>query len=221
MTGKMIGRIKEDGNRRKPHPEKKSLPQLQRLIPEIETYAESILQTGHEALLDLTGLYKRRGFSTFAEQHIKLARRSQTELLLVFLDLDGLKHINDTFGHQEGDRALVRTAQMLKGIFHRDLDIIARLSGDEFVVLTLDSFHGSVEIISARLQEYLDNTNANIDCGYRLSFCIGMKRFNPNYRMTVNDLMSRADVGLYKNKRARTSSEETTIASARQGQLLN
>ncbi len=63
---------------------------------------------------DLTGLYNRRGFLTFAEQHMKSARRTRQELLLVFLDLDGLKQINDTFGHQEGDLALTRTASILK-----------------------------------------------------------------------------------------------------------
>jgi diguanylate cyclase (GGDEF)-like protein len=160
---------------------------------------------------DLTGLYNRRGFLTFAEQHMKLARRIKQELLLVYLDLDGLKQINDTFGHQEGDRALVNTAQSLKGIFHRDLDIIARLGGDEFVVLSIDSFHENAEIISAHLQENLDNTTAQINCGYRLSFCLGMTRFNIKGRMTINDLMAKADMALYKNKRARPNIANSSV----------
>ncbi len=171
-----------------------------------------------QVLIDeLTGLYNRHGFLTFAEQHMKLARRIKTELFLVFLDLDGLKQINDTFGHQEGDRALVKTAQILKETFHRDLDIIARLSGDEFVVLTIDSFHESAEIISTRLQEQLRNTNAQTDCSYQLSFCIGMTRFNLKSRMTVHDLMAKADVALYKNKRARISLEKVATTAGRRG----
>ena len=162
---------------------------------------------------DLTGLYNRRGFLTFAEQHLKLARRIKQELLLVYLDLNGLKQINDTFGHQEGDRALVKTAQSLKGIFHRDLDIIARLGGDEFVVLSIDSFHENEEIISAHLQEYLDNTTAQTNCGYRLSFCIGMTRFNIKGRMTINELMAKADLALYKNKRARSNIAKSSVMS--------
>jgi two-component system cell cycle response regulator len=166
---------------------------------------------------DLTGLYNRRGFLTFAEQHMKLARRIKQELLLVYLDLDGLKQINDTFGHQEGDRALVKTAQSLKEIFHRDLDIISRLGGDEFVVLSIDSFHENAEIISAHLQEYLDKATTQINCGYRLSFCIGMTRFNIKGRMTINDLMAKADLALYKNKRARSNIAKSSVLSVGPG----
>ena len=164
---------------------------------------------------DLTGLYNRRGFLTFAEQHMKLARRIKQELLLVYLDLDGLKQINDSFGHQEGDRALIRAAQSLKRIFHRDLDIIARLGGDEFVVLSIDSFHENAEFISARLQEYLDKATAQIDCGYRLSFCIGMTRFNIKGRININDLMAKADLAMYKKKRARSNIAKVSVRETR------
>jgi diguanylate cyclase (GGDEF)-like protein len=160
---------------------------------------------------DLTGLYNRRGFLTFAEQHLKLARRIKRELLLVFLDLDGLKQINDTFGHPEGDRALVKTAQILKATFHRDLDIIARLGGDEFVVLTMDSFLESAEIIYTRLEGHLRKTSAQTNCSYQLSFCLGMTRFNPKGSMTLSDMMAEADEDLYKNKRARTTLKKIAI----------
>ena len=158
---------------------------------------------------DLTGLNNRRGFLTLAEQHLKLARRTKQELLFVFLDLDGLKQINDTFGHQEGDRALAKTAEILKRSFHRDLDLIARLGGDEFVVLTIDSFHESSEIIYIRLQEHLKIINAQMNCSYQISFCIGMTRINPTSETTINDLMAEADEVLYKNKRARTKSSRS------------
>jgi len=160
---------------------------------------------------DLTGLHNRRGFLTFAEQQMKLARRNKRELLLVFVDLDGLKQINDTFGHQEGDWALVKTAEILKQTFHRDLDIMARLGGDEFVVLTIDSFLEGAEIISARLEEHLKKTNAQTNCIYQLSFSLGMTRFNLKSSMTIDDLMAAADEALYKNKRARTSLEKLVM----------
>src|SRR3989338_8947318 len=83
---------------------------------------------------ELTNLYNRRGFLTLAADRLKLTRRSKTGLWMFFADVDGLKHINDTFGHQEGDRALTDVAQILKKIF-RESDIIARLSGDEFIIL--------------------------------------------------------------------------------------
>jgi len=162
---------------------------------------------------DLTGLHNRRGFLTFSEQLLKLARRTNQELLLVFLDLDGLKQINDTFGHPEGDCALAKTAKVLKEVFHRDLDLIARLGGDEFVVLTMDSLDQSSESIYLRLQKHLKIINTDINRGYRLSFCIGVTHFNPRNRTTINDLMAEADEALYKNKRARTAVGELPLAS--------
>jgi diguanylate cyclase (GGDEF)-like protein len=168
----------------------------------------SRLEISKRILFRITGLYNRRGFLTFAEQHLKLARRIKRELLLVFLDLDGLKQINDTFGHPEGGRALVKTAQSLKASFHRDLDIIARLGGDEFVVLTMDSFLESAEIIYTRLEGHLKKTSAQTNRSYQLSFCLGLARFNPKNRMTLSDMMAEADEDLYKNKRARDNPQE-------------
>ena len=82
---------------------------------------------------DLAGVYNRRGFLSLANQHLKLARRTRTGFWLILLDIDRLKQINDTFGHHEGDRAIVTTAEILEKTF-RDSDIIARLGGDEFSV---------------------------------------------------------------------------------------
>jgi diguanylate cyclase (GGDEF)-like protein len=82
---------------------------------------------------ELTGLYDRRGFLTFAEEQIKLACSGRRELLVVFADVDNLKAINDRHGHSEGDRALKKAAQVFLAVF-RDTDVVARLGGDEFAV---------------------------------------------------------------------------------------
>jgi PleD family two-component response regulator len=100
---------------------------------------------------ELTGLYNRRGFLTLASQQLKLAHRLKKRMLLVFADLDGMKRINDTLGHQEGDKALIEIAKILKETF-RESDIIARLGGDEFVVLTLEKSVSSDDAITKRLQ---------------------------------------------------------------------
>ena len=87
------------------------------------------------ALVDeLTGLHNRRGFLLLAEKQLQIARRTGRPDLLLFVDLDGMKRINDEFGHEAGDAALRRTAAVLHAAF-RTSDIIARLGGDEFVVL--------------------------------------------------------------------------------------
>src|SRR5262249_23002037 len=124
---------------------------------------------------DLTGLYNRRGFTTLAEQQMKLARRTQRGLYLLFLDLDRFKQINDTFGHLEGDRALVQAAEVLRRTF-RNSDIVARLGGDEFVVLAIDT-QDDRSVLLQRLQEQLQACNARSDRGYELSFSVGWARY--------------------------------------------
>src|SRR5260370_41013960 len=97
--------------------------------------AESALQS--LSLVDeLTGLYTRRGFLAVTEQYLDSFQRGDNGLVVLYADLDGLKGINDSLGHLEGDRALVRTAEILKEAF-RSSDIIARLGGDEFVLLAV------------------------------------------------------------------------------------
>ena len=87
---------------------------------------------------ELTSLYNRRGFWASATQQLKLAHRNTKEALIFFCDLDNLKQINDSYGHGEGDRALVRAANALAQTF-RNSDILARLGGDEFAVLASEA----------------------------------------------------------------------------------
>jgi GGDEF domain-containing protein len=83
---------------------------------------------------DLTGLYNRRGFLILGLQNLKLASRTGYSLLLFFVDIDQFKRVNDCLGHLEGDAFLICCAEVLKSTF-RDSDIIARIGGDEFVIL--------------------------------------------------------------------------------------
>ncbi|HXT48738.1 MAG TPA: diguanylate cyclase, partial [Gemmatimonadaceae bacterium] len=107
---------------------------------------------------DLTSLYNRRGFQTLARQHMKMADRMRKRVSHIFVDLDGLKEINDTLGHREGDLALIETADLLRETF-RESDIIARIGGDEFVVLALETVGLAQEHWVTRLQENLTRRN--------------------------------------------------------------
>ena len=122
---------------------------------------------------DLTGLYNRRGFFALAEQGLKNAQRMRTEMLLIFGDLDNLKRINDTFGHKEGDQALVDTSQILKETF-RESDIIARIGGDEFVILAMNSLETSAEKLIQRLKRVLKNNHLQSKRTYPLSLSLGI-----------------------------------------------
>ncbi len=106
----------------------------------------------------LTGLNNRRGFFHLASQQLKVARRTQNGVVLIFADVDNMKWINDSFGHQAGDRALVETADTFRRTF-RESDIVGRIGGDEFAVLAVGAHTADCGEILARLQRLLDARN--------------------------------------------------------------
>ncbi|MBP7764350.1 MAG: PAS domain S-box protein [Syntrophaceae bacterium] len=148
---------------------------------------------------ELTGLYNRRGFIAFSEQHRKIAVRTRQAMLLFFADLDKLKEINDTFGHQEGDRALVEVAEILKSAF-RESDVIGRIGGDEFAVLVTNATAAAGGLLSARVQEILDRRNQGQSRGYPLGLSKGVAPYDPDHPCSLDELMSRADERMYRQK---------------------
>ena len=153
---------------------------------------------------DLTGLYNRRGFSDLGEQHLMLARRTARTVLLVYLDVDRLKTINDTLGHHVGDRALVRVAELLRDTF-RQSDIIARMGGDEFAVMALEASEEHEAELIHRLRERVIQINERSREPYRLSLSIGTARFDGEGRTRLDDLLAKADEAMYQEKRAKRS----------------
>jgi two-component system cell cycle response regulator len=148
---------------------------------------------------DLTGLHNRRGFTALATRYLKWARDTGQQLALVFADIDGLKSINDRFGHGEGDRAISLAAASIKETF-RKLDVTARLSGDEFVALIVEVPGRSVEMICSRLQTNLAQCSA-AERRYPLSLSVGVAHFDPEKPVTLQELMRQADAALYRHKR--------------------
>jgi diguanylate cyclase (GGDEF)-like protein len=154
----------------------------------------------HLALTDdLTCLYNRRGFFAAATQQLKVSQRNQQSLLLMFCDVDNLKKINDTYGHREGDLALIRTADALEKSF-RDSDILCRLGGDEFVALASETSNQTQETILRRLEKNLKKSSAG-ELRYELSLCVGVARFDPKCAVTLGELMVEADKAMYAKKR--------------------
>lgn len=154
---------------------------------------------------ELTGLYNRRGFLTLARQQLKTADRFEKRLLLLFADLDGMKAINDTLGHHEGDMALRETAALLRETF-RDADIIARLGGDEFAVLAMVDWDGGAEAIERRFAEHLTASNRRPNRCYRLSVSIGIALYDPAAPCSIEELLERGDALMYEQKRAKRRS---------------
>lgn len=154
---------------------------------------------------ELTGLYNRRGFLAFSEQHLISVQRANKSLMVVYADLDGLKQINDSFGHKEGDRALMKTAEILRETF-RSSDVLGRLGGDEFTVFAAVEPEGGVETVMARLNDKFQKYNSQNALPYRLSISVGLAFMHPDENQTVEDLMAQADESMYKNKRQRKAS---------------
>jgi diguanylate cyclase (GGDEF)-like protein/PAS domain S-box-containing protein len=148
----------------------------------------------------LTGLYNRRGFFSLAEKQIKVARRMNRTLLLFSVDLDGLKEINDKFGHQEGDLALVATANILMATY-RESDIIARIGGDEFAIIQTGAVEGSIDVITARLKKNLEHHNAIGNRRFSLSMSFGTAWYYPENPRSIDELLAQADIMMYKQKR--------------------
>ena len=150
----------------------------------------------------LTALYNRRGFITLAEQQLKAATRVQRKMLLAFLDVDSLKWINDTLGHEAGDKALVDAAEVLRRTF-RESDIIARVGGDEFAVLAIEMTDLNPELLPNRLQHTIDAFNTDESKPYRLSLSWGMTVYEPGTTQSLDQLMSAADALMYAQKKAK------------------
>jgi len=148
---------------------------------------------------DLTGLYNRRRFFVLTEQYLKVALRTKKRLLLLFIDMDELKWINDHYGHNEGDQALVEFAKILQQSF-RESDIIARIGGDEFVVLFVSTDEKSERLLT-RLHENLKAYNDQRSRRYPLSISVGTAQFDPESPVSIDELLSEADASMYAQKR--------------------
>ena len=159
------------------------------------------------AVMDtMTGLYNRRGFITLAEQQMKTAVRTHNKLLLYFIDLDGLKFINDTLGHEHGDNAIIKAAGILKRTF-RESDIRCRLGGDEFAVLVVNSAE-LPDVILKRLQCRIDEENAGSDLPYQISMSIGVADYDPLAPCSINELITRADELMYQQKKEKKQARQ-------------
>ncbi|MBU0545067.1 MAG: PAS domain S-box protein [Proteobacteria bacterium] len=147
----------------------------------------------------LTGLHNRRGFLSLAGQQLKLSERNKSGMCLFFADLDLLKWINDELGHEQGDKALIEAANMLKETF-RTSDIIARLGGDEYAVLVVDITEGNSKIFTSRLQAMIDKRNNQENRKYKLSISMGCAYYDPENPCSIDDLIARADKLMYEQK---------------------
>lgn len=150
----------------------------------------------------LTGLYNRRGFLALADQYLKIVNRMKDTISILYADLDDLKIINDTYGHQEGDRALIETAGILKETF-RESDVVARIGGDEFVVMPAVISNASLETVLDRLQKNISQVNTQAGRNYRISISYGIATYDPGQPCAIEELLAQGDKMMYENKKSK------------------
>ncbi|MBA7521470.1 hypothetical protein ES705_13577 [subsurface metagenome] len=148
----------------------------------------------------LTGCYRRRYGLELLDRQIKLSHRSKSPLLLTFLDIDGFKAINDNFGHQEGDIVLKESVKLFK-LTLREIDIICRMGGDEFLLIFPDSSLKEVSLIRGRLQKNLSQLNKKIKKDYQIKFSMGFSEYLPDKPETLDELIRIADQRMYEEKK--------------------
>ncbi|MGA2531748.1 MAG: diguanylate cyclase [Candidatus Aminicenantales bacterium] len=152
----------------------------------------------------LTSLYNRRGFMHLGEQQIRIAARLNKRIFILYYDVDDLKHVNDTFGHKEGDRVLADLANILRMSF-RDSDVVARMGGDEFVVMAMEAARVNADVFTKRLQDKLDiyNSQPDVRGRYTITLSTGLSVYDPELPAPVEELVSRADAFMYEHKRGK------------------
>ena len=148
----------------------------------------------------LTGIHNRRGFFTLAEHLLKTADRQKIGIFMLYADLDDMKRINDTWGHQEGDLALIDTAKTLRKIC-RESDVVARIGGDEFVIIPVGIAGDNIEKIIDRLKKAIAHHNPKGNRKYHLSVSAGTAFYDPANPSSIDELLAQGDKSMYERKR--------------------
>jgi len=148
----------------------------------------------------LTGCCSRGYGLALLEQQIKTANRKKTPILLLYLDVDKLKEINDSFGHKEGDKVLKKVVQLFKSTL-REVDNTCRIGGDEFLLIFPDSSLDDASLIKERLSKNLEKLNQSLNKSYKISFSIGLSHYDPANPLSIEELIRIADENMYEEKK--------------------
>jgi diguanylate cyclase (GGDEF)-like protein len=150
---------------------------------------------------ELTGLANRRGFITMANRLLALCRRQEVDALVVYADVNGLKEVNDRFGHDTGDRLICHAASVMATAF-RSSDVVGRLGGDEFAAV-LTAHRGESMRAAERLADAIQAGNAALfDAPFSLSMAVGWSRFDHQAPFSLEVLLERADAAMYADKQS-------------------
>jgi diguanylate cyclase (GGDEF)-like protein len=155
---------------------------------------------------ELTKIHNRRAFYVLGEYALNEARRKRQQMTVLYFDLNGLKKINDSQGHEVGSRLLIDAANLLRASF-RSSDIVARVGGDEFAVVGRE---GRTDLVAAltRLDAATERANAARGVPYRVSYSMGEATYEPGTKESFVELVERADAMMYERKRHRAAARD-------------
>jgi len=151
----------------------------------------------------LTGACNRGYGLSLLEREFKLARRRKTPVLLAYIDLDNFKRINDSFGHEEGDKILIQIVKLFKSTL-RDIDIICRMGGDEFLLIFPESSPKDLSIIKERFNKNLIKLNQTVKKSYKIGFSMGISCYAPDNPQSMDELIQIADNRMYEEKKKKS-----------------
>ncbi|HVY30218.1 MAG TPA: CHASE3 domain-containing protein [Polyangiaceae bacterium] len=197
-----------DGKPRELHTAARDVTERREADDKLHSYAKQLRSLSIRD--ELTGLYNRRGFIEVASQAHSQALRDGRPAALIFVDLNGMKRINDELGHDIGDQALGDTADILSAGM-RDSDVVGRLGGDEFVVFALDFGPERLDMLRGRLRELSDARVSDKARAFRLSMSVGAAFVDPSHPASLEELLERADASMYQQKKARQAAGGVSI----------
>src|SRR5690606_5948841 len=172
----------------------------QALLRDLAHLVEKELLADLQAIPDhLTALLNRRGFESRASDALEICTRLQQSAVLLFIDMDQFKTINDTHGHAAGDDALRHFAAVLRQVF-RESDLIARFGGDEFVVLLGNADRQQAMDATDRLRQAITTFNNRSTFPFALAYSVGWAALDPDQPQDLQALLMEADTNMYCNK---------------------
>lgn len=176
----------------------KAEEKMREILLELEKYNQKISSLSQTD--ELTGLYNRRGFLNLGQHGLSFAYKMKKNGLIFFARLENLEQINVMYGQKQGDYALGATAEILKKTF-RNMDILARIGGDEFVIFAVDTKLDFIEVLRKRMDSLTEKFNSKDERPYKIYISLGAVSFDYNQKTNIKKLMQEIDFLLYEEKK--------------------